>query len=151
MTMQKSAVTWYPDRKDSVTWSAAEVLHDFDGRPHLVVRVELSGVFFELRALEPWVRIGDVESRLVLIDPDGTRARAYFDRWPPDSDEIRFGYGEQTVLTIHGRYDQSILQKLDRERLPRNIKLHGLPANEAKPGRPKREKSGAKPTDRILT
>jgi hypothetical protein len=101
--MPTSSGSWYPDRRDSVTWGVAEVVRDLGSGEELAIRVEVSGVAFHHRALEPFVRIGKVRSRVALVDPDGLRVRAYIDRPIPSSDGVRSGYGEQGVLVIHGR------------------------------------------------
>jgi hypothetical protein len=126
--MPQSTVTWYPDRKDIVSWNVREVMLDFAEVPHLTVRLELTGVRFAHRALEPFMRVGDVQSRLVLIDPDEQVARGYFDRPLPDGAQIVFGYGDQVVLVIRGKFQSKALKRLDRERLPKGTRLYDRPA-----------------------
>jgi hypothetical protein len=122
--MPQSAITWYPDNKETVSWAAREVVRDFEERPHLVVRLELSGVYFAPRAQVPFIRVGKVQSRLVLLDPDGQHARGYFDQPLPDRGQIVFGYGDQVVLVIHDRYRKSALGALDRRRLAKGTRLY---------------------------
>ncbi len=122
--MPTSSISWYPDRRDAVSWEVAEVVHDLGAGPQLVIRIELSGVAFPHRALEPFVQVGKVRSRLALVDADGLQVRAYFNRPVPSSDDIRFGYGEQDVFIVHGRYRVDMVDKLDRKRLPTGVQFY---------------------------
>lgn len=109
----------YPIETDRVDHETRQVLRDLDGTPHLFTRVKLTGTEFPHRALEPYVRVGDVESRFVEIDDDGTAARAYFDRPLPQGGTIEFGYDvEPPLLRLRGDVDPRATVTLDPERLP---------------------------------
>jgi hypothetical protein len=66
---------------EELDWDGLEVLRDLDGEPHLLTRVQLSGGHFPHRALEPFLLVGKVRSRIVEVSedgrlPPGTRLRA---------------------------------------------------------------------------
>ena len=106
-----------------MTWTAKEVVRDLDQRPHLFIRLDVTGAYFPERALEPFVRVGRVRSRLVRIDPDGLGVRAYFDQPLPDAGAVEFGYGEQVVHRVPQPFDPTVIARLDRTRLPQTIEI----------------------------
>lgn len=57
--------------------------------------IKLEGFRFPHRSREPFLLVGDVVSRFVLIDRDETAARAYFDKPMPRVRQISFGYGNR--------------------------------------------------------
>lgn len=109
----------YPIETDRIDYEVAHKLRDLDDTPHLLTRVKLTGTEFPHRALEPYVRVGDVESRFVDISDDGTVARAYFDQPLPEGGTIEFGYGAEPprVRLRHGIRLKD-LTPLDSDRLP---------------------------------
>ncbi len=100
---------------DKVTWEARQVLRDMGEkpRPHILLRVELSGTYFEQRALEPYVRVGKVRSLFVEISGDGLTARAYFDRPLPSEGMIEFGYGDEAVFRVRRPFEPDEARVLD--------------------------------------
>lgn len=107
-----------PDPRRDVRISVREVVRDLSGKPHLLVRVRLTGWGFQHRALEPFVVVGDVVSRMVRIDRDGLAANAYFDQPLPPARRVSFGYGN----VIHWDFDLPVdpdrVERLDRRRIP---------------------------------
>lgn len=112
-----------PLRDDAYEWRAKEVLRDIDKEANLFLRVELTGPYFGARALEPFVLVGRVRSRLVRIDREGLRALAYFDQPLPPEGEVAFGWGQDVVYVLPRRFDVSEVVRLDRARLPRRLKI----------------------------
>jgi hypothetical protein len=110
-----------PIREREFSWSAKEVVRDLEGRPHLFLRLSLTGPYFPYRALEPFARVGRVRSRLVRIVDDGRRALAYFDRKIPDTGTIEFGYGIQVVYRFPRKFERDEVELLERPRLPANL------------------------------
>jgi hypothetical protein len=107
-----------PDPRADVRIAVREVVRDVFGRPHVFVRVRLTGWRFPHRAAEPFLVVGDVVSRMVYIDADGLSASAYFDQPIPAARRVSFGYGR----TIHWDFDLPVeprrMERLDRARLP---------------------------------
>ena len=125
--MHNSTFTWHPGRKETISWEVTEVVHEIDGQPHLMLRLELAGVFFPARALRPFMRVGRVLSRFARTDPDGLRAFGYFDQPLPERGTIVFGYGERVILQVHDDYVHHVLKPLDRGRLPKGIRMYDAP------------------------
>jgi hypothetical protein len=109
----------FPIEHEKLKWDAREAVLDIDGRPHLFVRVRLTGTKFVQRALIPQVWVGEVFAKHVEIDDDGLAVRAYFDQ-APRSGTLYFGYGGQPELSF-GPFESRKVSVLDRERLPREI------------------------------
>ncbi len=107
---------------NSMNWNAKEVLKDFDGKPHLMVRLVLRGPTFDFRALEPIVWVGGVASKCVEISDDGTEAKAYFDT-PPVGGDIEFGYEDGVVYRWGRNFDVKDVPRLDRKKLPQKLKM----------------------------
>lgn len=99
-------------------WSAKEVVRDLHGVPHLLLRISLEGPAFPHRAGRPFVRVGGVESRLVLIGEDSLVARGYFDRLPPEGGAVEFGYGRRVLFRFPRPFRASRAARLDRAKLP---------------------------------
>lgn len=108
---------------EDLHWTLKEVVRDFDEIPHLLLRLTLTGGYFPQRAQEPYVKVGEVASRLVLLSEDGLEARAYFDRPIPEGAEIIFGYGNQIVYVFPGRSSDSDILRLVRARLSARTKI----------------------------
>jgi len=108
-----------PDPRKNVRIEVREIVHDVSGKPHIFIRVRLTGWHFPNRALEPFLVIGDIISRRVLIASDGLVADAYFDKPLPVAKRISFGYGN----VIHWDFDIAVkpetIPRLDRSRLPK--------------------------------
>lgn len=108
-----------PDPREKVRIAIKEVVRDVFEKPHVFIRVSLTGWHFPQRALEPFAVVGDLVSRMVLISPDGLVADAYFDTHLPPTNVISFGYGK----VIHWDFDIPVqredMARLDRFRLPK--------------------------------
>src|SRR5215211_7024596 len=110
----------FPIRHEALRWEAREALLDIDGRPHLFLRIKLTGTEFPVRAQIPQVWIGDVFARIVLIDEDRRSARAYFEKPLPRQGEMYFGHVGHAELDF-GRYEPKRAHRLDRARLPQDL------------------------------
>lgn len=109
----------YPIETDRIDYDVRHVLRDVDDVPTLFTRVTLSGTEFVQRALEPYVRVGDVESAFVEITEDGTTAKAYFDRPLGEGETVEFGYGaEDPLVRLRHGIRLKDLAALDPRRLP---------------------------------
>jgi hypothetical protein len=114
----------YPIVTESVDYEVQHVLRDLDDTPTLLIRVELTGTEFPHRALEPYVRIGDLESWFVMISDDGTVARAYFDQPLAEGETIEFGYGpEPPRVQLEQGIRLKELDALDPQRLPEETRF----------------------------
>ncbi len=104
---------------DKVTWNARQVLRDIGEKPspHILLRMKLSGVYFNQRALEPYVRVGKIRSLFVKISEDGLTARAYFDRPLTTEGMIEFGYGGEVIFRMRSPFDPDDVRMLDPELL----------------------------------
>lgn len=107
-----------PDPRKNVRIEVREVVRDVFNKPHVFIRVRLTGWHFPYRALEPFVVIGETVSWTVIIRQDGLVADAYFDKPLPAATRISFGYGK----VIHWDFDIPVhpqtIPRLDRSRLP---------------------------------
>ena len=114
----------FPIEHPRLQWEARQVLRDLSGRPHLFLRLRLTGTSFPHRALEPFVRIGRTRSSFVHIDEDEQAARAYFSSPPAEEAVVEFGYAQEVLLRFPKRFVSTDAAVLDRHRLPtttRNI------------------------------
>jgi hypothetical protein len=112
------------ERLQSVDWRAQEVVKELNDRPHLLVRVEITGPRFPHRAAEPFVRILSddrvvAESWFADISEDNLRLLAYFPTDVPQGGIIEFGYGRDVMGRIQAAFESRVIQRLDRERLPK--------------------------------
>jgi len=105
-----------------MAWEAKEVVHDVAQRPHLMIRVRLTGPVFPERAAEPFVRIGRVRARVVEIEKPGNAVRAYFDRMPPEEGVIEYGYDDDAWYRFPRRFTHVGMPRLDHDRLPPDAK-----------------------------
>jgi hypothetical protein len=110
-----------PDPRKNVRAEVREVVQDVFGKPHVFIRMKLTGWHFPHRSLEPFVVVGDVVSKQVIIDPDALAANAYFDKPLPRADRISFGYGNIISWDFDVPIDPQRLPRLVRERLPRGV------------------------------
>jgi hypothetical protein len=108
-----------PDPRRSVKAETREVVRDVAQKPHVFIRIRLSGWHFPERAPEPFVVIGKALSKFVLIDHEGTTADAYFDVMPPTAERVTFGYGTVVSWDFDVAIDPAHVDRLDRARLPR--------------------------------
>ncbi len=110
-----------PDPRKNVKAEIREVVRDVAEKPHVFIRVRLSGWHFPERAPEPFLVIGKAVSKFVLIDPEGTAADAYFDVMPPAAARLSFGYGNIVSWDFSIKVNPAAIERLDRERLPKGI------------------------------
>jgi hypothetical protein len=110
-----------PDPRENVEIDLREVVRDVDGRPQVFLRIKLAGYHFPHRSSEPFLLVGDVVSRFVVIDRDETTARAYFDRMLPRVNQISFGYGNRIGVDFDFAVGDAQLERLDRGRLPKDV------------------------------
>ncbi len=108
-----------PDPREKVRIEMHEVVRDVSGKPHVFIRVRLTGWHFPHRGLEPFLVIGDVVSRRVIIDRDELAANAYFDRPLPAAKRASFGYGNIIEVDFDLPIEPERIALLDRARLPR--------------------------------
>jgi hypothetical protein len=109
-----------PDPRQTVRADVREVVRDVGGKPHLFLRVKLTGWFFPKRANLPFLLVEDVLSRFVVIAPDGLSASAYFDRLLPNAERISFGYGRIVTWDFDVPV-RSAIDRLDRTQLPQDV------------------------------
>ena len=108
-----------PEPELDVRAEMREVVRDIDGKPHVFVRVKVTGGDFRPRAEEPFLVVGDAVSLFVTEDPDGTTIRAYFDQPLAPVKRVSFGHG----LRIEQDFDVELgeAERLDRAKLPKGI------------------------------
>lgn len=119
--MDINQIVRMPDPRRNVTAEIREVVRDVAEKPHVFVRVRLHGWHFPQRAPEPFLVIGKVVSKFVLIDHDGTTADAYFDVRPPAVKGVSFGYGNTVSWDFDVTVDPARIDRLDRARLPKGV------------------------------
>jgi len=108
----------YPIKNDRLKWEAKYVIKDLWGKPHLLLRLKLTGTRYQERALEPIVTIGEARSLFVEIAEDGLAAYAYFDHPVPSRAAVEFGYGHGPLLRFGGYVTSKAIKTLDPELLP---------------------------------
>jgi hypothetical protein len=119
--MNITEITRLPDPRKEVKIEIREVLQDVKEKPHLFIRVRISGWHFPERAPEPFLVIGKVVSKFVLIDREGTTADAYFDVKPPAEKRVSFGYGKIISWDFDVTVDPAGIKSLDRMKLPKGF------------------------------
>ncbi|MHC4750502.1 MAG: hypothetical protein ACYTFW_11570 [Planctomycetota bacterium] len=112
----------YPIENDRLKWEAKHVLKDLWGKPHLMLRIKLTGTRFQERALEPLVTVGKARSLFVEISEDGLAAYAYFDKPVPSRASIEFGYGQGPLLRFKGNVTSKAIIILDPKRFSKGTK-----------------------------
>ena len=110
-----------PDPRKGVKVQIREVVRDMAKKPHVFIRVRLTGWHFPERALEPFLVIGKAVSKFVLIDHEGTTADAYFDLRPSAAKRVSFGYGKIISWDFDVTVDPANIDPLDRARLPKGF------------------------------
>jgi len=119
--MKANELIRLPDPKKQVRAEVREVVRDMKGRPHVFVRIKLTGWNFQHRAEEPFMVVGDVVAQDVTISRDGAIAQGYFAEALPRAERVSFGYGN----VIHWDFDLPIeperMDRLDRDRLPKDV------------------------------
>jgi hypothetical protein len=110
-----------PDPRKDVKVEIREVVRDIAKKPHVFIRVRLTGWHFPERALEPFLVIGKAVSKFVLIGYGGTTADAYFDVRPQAAKRVSFGYGKIISWDFDVAVDPADMDPLDRARLPKGF------------------------------
>ena len=121
MYLFNNLINW-PIVSEQLQWEGNQVLRDLAGHPHLFFRLKLSGTFFAERSAEAFIQIGKLRSRFVRIAPNGLSVDAYFSQPPPSAGAVEFGYGNQVYLRCARRFDASVTARLDRLRIPANVR-----------------------------
>jgi hypothetical protein len=108
------------------SWTASEVVKDLDDRPHLLVKLEITGPYFPERAAEPFARVVRPDGRSITcwfadVSDDQRRLKAYFTSEVPPSGTIEFGYGQKVLGRLPADFDRTRVRALDRDRLPRHV------------------------------
>ena len=119
--MKANEIIRLPDPKKDVRAEVREVVKDVKGRPHLFARIKLSGWYFQERAEEPFMLVGQVVSDRVEISPDGYSARGYFAEPLPRAERISFGYGNTISWDFDLPIDSERMPRLDRIKLPKDV------------------------------
>jgi len=108
----------YPIVSNRLQWEARQVVRDLYQKPHLLMRIKLTGTRFPQRAEEPFMCVGELRSRFAVIAEDGQSVRAYFDESLPPEGMVDFGYGDRVLLRAARLFSSSEAEVLDIKRLP---------------------------------
>ena len=105
---------------------AKEVVRVLDDRPHLLVRIEISGEHFPDRAQHPFVmiKVGEEEyfkDLFTEVSPDNKKLLGYLPVNIPSKGIIVFGYGDEIWGTVLGKFGTASVGRLDKKRLPKKI------------------------------
>src|SRR6267154_3224565 len=119
--MKATELIRMPDPRVNVRAEIHEVVRDLGGRPHVFVRVKLTGWHFPHRAPEPFMAIGEVISQRVIISRDGLTAQGYFNQLLPPAGTLSFGYGNVIQWDFNIAIDPRTIVRLDRLRLPPGV------------------------------
>ena len=107
-----------PDPRKDVKIEVREIVRDIHNKPHVFIRVRLTGWNFPHRGLEPFLLVGRVLSKRVIVSTDGLTADAYFDNLLPEAKRISFGYGKIIQWDFNLPIRKKGFPRLDRKRLP---------------------------------
>lgn len=110
-----------PDPRKSVKAELREVVRDVKEKPHVFVRVRLTGWHFPRQAPEPFMVIGDAVSKFVILDPDGNAAEGFFDTMVPSGRMVSFGYGKIISWDFPVTINPRNVRLLERSRLPKGF------------------------------
>jgi hypothetical protein len=110
-----------PDPQKDIKVEIREVIMDIKKRPHVFIRIRLTGWHFPERAPEPFLVIGNTVSKFVLISNEGTIADAYFDVRPLAAKRVSFGYGKIISWDFEVKIDPAVVVQLDRAKLPKGF------------------------------
>lgn len=107
---------------------AREVVRVLDDRPHLLVRMEISGEYFPHRAAHPFVMIKVGKEKyfkdlFTEVSPDNQKLLGYLPIHIPPKGVIVFGYGDEIWGSVPGEFDPKSVARLDRKRLPQKIAI----------------------------
>lgn len=105
---------------------ANEVIRILDNRPHLLVRMEISGEYFPHRAAHPFVHIKKGSSAYVHeyfaeISPDNQAIVGYMPVDLPEEGIIEFGYGDEIWGSITKQITSTTIARLNPKKLPEKI------------------------------
>lgn len=117
--MEANNLIRLPDPRQSVQLEVREVVRDVNDKPHIFLRVRLSGWHFPHRAPEPFLLINREVSRFVIIDREGLVADAYFDKPLQAAEQVSFGYGHIINWDFSIAILPSKVLRLDRSLLPK--------------------------------
>jgi hypothetical protein len=107
-----------PDPRLNVQIEIREIVKDLRERPHVFIRVRITGWHFPHRAPEPFAVVGDVVSHHVVISRDSLLADAYFNKALPAADVLSFGWGKEISWDFPLPKRRAKMGLLDRARLP---------------------------------
>jgi hypothetical protein len=110
-----------PDPRKDVQAEVREVVREIFDKPHVLIRVRLTGWHFAHRAEEPFLAVGDAVSRRVLIARDGLTADAYFDKALPAAQRVSFGYGNTICWDFDIPVSPKKIARLDRALLQEGV------------------------------
>lgn len=103
-----------------------EVVKVLNDRPHLLVRMTISGGYFPHRAPHPFIHIREGEREYFTdyfteISDDNRSLIGYLPVNFPEKGVVEFGYGNEIWGTVPGEFSRDSIKRLDRERLPKDI------------------------------
>lgn len=99
-----------------------EVIKIIDDKPHLLLRIKISGTNFPHRAKEPVVRIMYSKEKFAVswfakVSDDNKSLNAYFPVDTDISEWIEYGYGNVIHCKINEKFDPNKIYRLDREKM----------------------------------
>ena len=113
---------------DELRIRTREVVLDLDDRPHLLVEVVVTGMYFPHRAPMPFVNIipsGDENKMLPCwwadVADDNLALLGYFPVDLPEQGVVEFGYGATVMGRVSLPFERRKVKMLDRKKLPDNI------------------------------
>jgi hypothetical protein len=103
-----------------------EIVKVLNDKPHLLVRVEVSGEYFPHRDAPAFIRlkVRDEEylnDLFTEVSPDNQKLSGYFPVNLPARGIIEFGYGTEIWGSITAEFGTESLTRLDRQRLPKGL------------------------------
>ncbi len=107
---------------EHLIWRARQVVRNVDHELHLFIRLKLTGTHFPQKLTEPFVSVGGVRSRFVLISEDGLSLYAYFDQPLPEKEPVMFGYGDEVSFQLPRRFYNNSVDFLNLSFIPRGTR-----------------------------
>lgn len=107
---------------------AREVVRVLNDRPHLLVRMEVSGETFPHRAPHAFVMIKQDEEvyyqdLFTEVSPENQKLLGYLPVNIPPNGQVVFGYGDEIWGVVPGRFTPASVSRLEREKLPADLQV----------------------------
>ncbi|MFP5248077.1 MAG: hypothetical protein ACLGH0_15395 [Thermoanaerobaculia bacterium] len=119
--MEATEIIRRPDPRASVRINFREVVRDVGEKPHVFIRVTLTGWRFSTGAYDYALLIGNTVSRFTRVSADRVTLYAYFDRPIPRAEVVTLVYGKTAIEDFRFDIEPQRIPRLERSRLPKGV------------------------------